>query len=208
MQGHGRTPDAETEPTLDALAGDVVGLLEHLDVPRVDVLGYSLGGLIALQLATRHAERLDRLVVVSAHTRIGGFHPEVHDPEREAAAPRGLTPATMAGLRDEYARVAPAGASPDTALARYAPLLSAGEHWSDDTLARITAQTLVMVGDHDVISVEHAEHVHSTIPGAQLAVVPGATHELLYDALEVVAPVLRRFLARRPAGRVPYPALG
>lgn len=75
-------------------------------------------------------------------------------------------------------------------------LLSAEQHWTTADLIGITTPALVMVGDHDVISVEQAKRTHATIPGSQLAVIPGAPHQLLYLALDIITPVLHRFLDR------------
>src|SRR3954471_20484298 len=61
LQGHGRTADVEREITLANQAGDVVGVLDHLGLERVDVLGFSWGGFIALETAVHHPERVDRL---------------------------------------------------------------------------------------------------------------------------------------------------
>src|SRR5690606_11429867 len=73
LQGHGRTADVERDFSYENLADDVVGLLDHLEVPRADLLGYSMGGGVAIQTAIRHAERVRRVVSISAVFRHDGW---------------------------------------------------------------------------------------------------------------------------------------
>lgn len=194
QQGHGRTADVDREITAEHLAGDVVGLLDHLGVERADVLGFSLGGMTALETAVRHPERVNRLVVVSTPTRFDGFHEEIRDPALWASSTRMPTEADFAAMQDAYTRLSPPGTTFESVNAKVQPLVSAEENWSAEVLGGITAPTLVMIGDHDFVTVEHAEATRAAIPGAQLAVVPGATHMVTRDAAEIVAPIVRRFL--------------
>jgi pimeloyl-ACP methyl ester carboxylesterase len=196
QQGHGRTADIDRSMALPNLAGDVVGLLDHLGLERADVLGFSLGGLTALETAVRHPDRVGRLVVASAHTRADGYHQEIFDPDRWATSTRMPTEADFADMLKAYATLAPEGTTFEGVNAKVQPVVTAEENWSTAELAAITALTLVMIGDHDFLTVEHAAAIHRAVSGAQLAVVPGATHTALMHQVDVVAPILRRFLAR------------
>lgn len=196
QQGHGRTADVARDITLATLAGDVVGLLDHLGLARADVLGFSLGGATALETAVRYPERVGRLVLVSVATRADGFHEEIRDPDLWATSTRMPTEADFAAMLDAYATLSPAGTTFEGVSAKVQPIVGAEENWSPATLATVRARTLVMIGDHDFVPVEHAERTRDAIPDAQLAVMPGATHALTRDAADVVAPIVRRFLAR------------
>src|ERR1700722_6816334 len=66
LQGHGRTADTGRPMTIDALAGDVIELLDRLEIGDADLLGYSLGGLVACAVAVRAPGRVGRLIVASA----------------------------------------------------------------------------------------------------------------------------------------------
>jgi pimeloyl-ACP methyl ester carboxylesterase len=72
LQGHGRTADTDRAFDLEYLADDVVGVLDELGIDRADIFGFSLGGLVALQLAMRHPDRAGRLVVGGGHPRADG----------------------------------------------------------------------------------------------------------------------------------------
>src|SRR3954451_5514611 len=74
MQGHGRTADIGREITHAALASDIVGLLDPLGIDRAHVLGHSMGGAVALELAVSHPERVRSVVPISISVRPEGMH--------------------------------------------------------------------------------------------------------------------------------------
>lgn len=178
------------------MAGDVVGVLEHLGLAHADMLGFSLGGLVALETAVRHPGTVDRLVLASVHTRAEGYHDDIRDPARHATSTRMPPPENFEAMAAEYARLAPPGSSFESVMARQAPVVGRDENWNAEQLAGVTAPTLVLIGDHDFVRVEHAEAIRSAIPGGRLGVVPGATHMQLMHRVEVVAPMLETLLAR------------
>ena len=77
LQAHGRTADIDRSLSYEAMADDVAALIEHLDLEKADIMGYSLGGVVALQTAIRHPEVVRKLVVVSTPFRRDGWYPEV-----------------------------------------------------------------------------------------------------------------------------------
>jgi pimeloyl-ACP methyl ester carboxylesterase len=77
LQGHGHTADIDRPLSYEAMSDDIAALMKYLGFERADVLGYSLGGGVALQLAIRHPEAVRKLVVVSAPFKRDGFYPEV-----------------------------------------------------------------------------------------------------------------------------------
>lgn len=197
QQGHGRTADVDRAPTLAALAGDLVGLLDHLGLERVDALGFSLGGLALMEAATRWPDRFGRFVFASGHVRPDGYHPDITDPSRWATSTRMPTTEDFAAMHRAHARLAPPGdAGLEAFMAKLQPTIQGFTGWSDDELARVTARTLIMIGDHDFVTVEHAALELELIPDARLAVVPDATHNGLLHRADVVLPILEDFLAR------------
>ncbi|WP_223885236.1 alpha/beta fold hydrolase [Nocardia colli] len=107
LQGHGHTADIERDLTLDNLADDIAGLLDELGLERVDLFGFSLGGLTALRVAMRHPERVGRLVAAATHYRSAGYHPEIRSPQPGDSADRMPTQEDFQQWQDAYARVAP-----------------------------------------------------------------------------------------------------
>jgi pimeloyl-ACP methyl ester carboxylesterase len=194
LQGHGRTADVDREITLANQAADVVGVLDHLGLGRADVLGFSWGGYVALETAVRHPDRVDRLVLAAVNTRADGYHTEIRDPSRWETSTRMPTGDEFAAMTAAYEQY---GLSTFEAVnAKLQPTVGAEENWTPAQLAGLTAPTLVMIGDHDFVRVDHAVAMQEAIPDAALAVVPRTRHSELMDRVGIVAPIVEDFLAR------------
>src|SRR3981081_3226505 len=85
LQGHGRTADIDRPLDVRLMADDIAALIEHLGLDRPDVVGYSLGGGVALQTAVRHPAALRRLVAVSANTRSDAIYPEMREQQGQVS---------------------------------------------------------------------------------------------------------------------------
>jgi pimeloyl-ACP methyl ester carboxylesterase len=194
LQGHGRTADVDRDITLPGLAGDVAGLLDHLGAGQADVLGFSLGGGVALQLALDHPERVGRLILASVAYAPDGFHSEISDPAQHAASTRMPTEEDFRQMREAYGRLAPDPGHFDVFAAKTTQAAGSQKGWTAGELGRIGAPTLLVVGDHDFIRLEHAVQMHGLIPGAQLAVLPGATHMDVMRRTGLIVPLVRDFL--------------
>jgi pimeloyl-ACP methyl ester carboxylesterase len=193
LQGHGRTADIDREITLANQAGDVVGVLDHLGLERADVLGFSWGGLVALEAAVRHPDRVDRLVLGAVHRRKDDYHAEIHDPSQYATSTRMPSEAEFGAMFAEYERY---GLSTfEAVVAKLDPIVTAEENWSTADLARVTAPTLLIIGDHDFIRVDAAVAMQDAIPDAGLAVLPRTKHTQLIERVDLVTPLLEDFLA-------------
>lgn len=103
MQGHGRTADIPREPSSENLADDVAALLEYLEIPRADLIGYSMGGRVAMEVAVRHPGQVRKVVVISSTFRRDGMTQEGLD------ALTKLKPEVFKGspLETEFKRLSP-----------------------------------------------------------------------------------------------------
>jgi len=194
LQGHGRTADIDREMDLRHLAGDVAGLLDHLGIGRADVLGFSLGGGVALQLALDHPDRVGRIILASISYAPDGFHPEISDPAQHATSTRMPTAEDFQQMREAYDRLAPDPGHFDAFAAKTSQAAASLKGWSAEELGRIGAPALLVFGDHDFIRLEHAVEMHGLIPGAQLAVLPGTTHMGVMRRADLIVPLVRDFL--------------
>ena len=193
LQAHGRTADIDRDITMPALASDVAGLLGHLGVDRADVLGFSLGAGVALQLALDYPDRVGRLIAASAGYSSDGYHAEISDPARWATSTRMPTAEDFRQMREAYERLAHDPGHFDASQAKIGQ--AAGSmSWTAAELGRIGAPTLLVFGDHDFIRLEHAVEMSGLIPGAQLAVLPGTTHMGLLRRADLMVPLVRDFL--------------
>ena len=169
-------------------------MLDHLGLERADVLGFSWGGLVALEMAVRHPDRVDRLVLGAVHRRKDDYHDEIHDPSTYATSTRMPTEAEFGAMFAEYERY---GLSTfETVVAKLDPIVTAEENWTAADLARVTAPTLLIIGDHDFIRVDAAVAMQDAIPDAGLAVLPRTKHTQIIERVDLVAPLLEDFLAR------------
>lgn len=200
LQGHGRTADIERPITPPNLAADVVALLDHLGIERADVFGHSMGAAAALELAVSHPDRLDAVIVASASVRREGMHPDLADPSRHATSDRMPTAQDFADMREAYARLSPHPEHFDEFTGRLSASNADLQGWSDEQLARITARVLLVQGDRDFVTIEHAALMQELIPNAQLAILPDTTHMQVTRRTDELLPMLARFLgARRSA---------
>lgn len=201
FQGHGRTGDIDRPLTSAGLASDVVGLLEHLGVPRVDVFGFSVGGGVALYLAVKHSALVRRLVVSSA-----SFHPDGDRPEN-AEAVGAMTVDMIAGtpMEQDYLAKSPNPDKLQDLLDKLGTFDQGFAGWSDDEIAGIEAPTLITVGDCDMVTLDHAVRFlrlrggdvngdFAGVPSSQLAVFPGTSHFFGLSRTALVLDVVTAFL--------------
>jgi pimeloyl-ACP methyl ester carboxylesterase len=193
LQAHGRTADIDRDITMPALAGDVAGLLGQLGVEQADVFGFSLGGGVALQLALDYPALVGRLIAASVGYSADGLHAEISDPSQWATSTRMPTAEDFQQMRESYERVASDPSQFDASRARIGQA-AGGMGWTAAELGRISAPALLVFGDHDFFRLEHVVEMHALIPGAQLAVLPGATHMGLMRRADLMIGLIRDFL--------------
>jgi pimeloyl-ACP methyl ester carboxylesterase len=201
FQGHGRTNDIDRPLSSADLASDVVGLLQHLDVPRADVFGFSVGGGVALGLAIRHPELVRKLIVSSV-----SFHPDGDRPENTEAVGE-MTVDMIAGtpMEQSYKTKSPHPDRLQGLLDKLGAFDADVTGWSDDDIRGIAAPTLITVGDCDAVKLEHAVRFLQLrggdvngdfvgVPASQLAVFPGTTHFFGLARTDLVRDVVLTFL--------------
>jgi pimeloyl-ACP methyl ester carboxylesterase len=188
LQGHGRTADIDRPIHPETMADDIAELLASLGVAKADIMGYSLGGAVALQVAIRHPGIVRRLIVVSEGYKRSGFFPST------IATMESMGPATgemlkRSPLYEVYSKIAPRPEDWTTLVAKIADWLHVDFDWSAQ-VARITAPTLLVFGDADCIRPAHIVEFFgllgggqrepnwdgSGMPSARLAILPGTTH--------------------------------
>ncbi len=193
-QGHGRTADIDRPITPVNLASDVVALLDVLGVDRAHVLGHSMGAAVTLELGVSHPNRVLSLVPVSGSVRPDGMHPDLADPSRHAESTRMPTAQDFADFSEAYQKLSPHPEHFHEFLLALSSSNADLQGWSAEQLAGITAPTLIVQGDHDFVTIEHAAVMLELIPGSQLAVLPGTTHMEATRRPDILLPLLDAFL--------------
>jgi len=183
QQGHGHTPELDRPLSFEQMADDTATLLTQLGIHDADVLGFSNGGMVALQLAIRHPALVHRLIVCSAVYARDGAIPAMREAWMQPPDPTKMPPS----LRDAYLAAAP---HPDLArfVAKTIAMMQTFPDIPEATLHALTMPVLVMVGDHDVIRIEHAAQLARLVPHGELAVFPGSIHGTYLGAVEGVTP--------------------
>lgn len=192
QQGHGRTPDHDGPMTLETMRADTLGVLDALGVERAHVVGFSMGGMLGLELAVNAPDRVASLTAISAGQSNAGMLPDLVRMNRDPGFQPSPEVAALLPTEADFAAMAqgfadnPSGPDVFQNTLQEAGALIAGDWgWSDEQLAGIAAPVLVMIGDNDFIAPEHAMHMAETIPGAWLGVLPHTTHMniMLHPAL-------------------------
>lgn len=195
QQGHGRTATIDRPITYPNLAADVVALLDHLGIERATVLGHSMGGGVALELAAGHPHRISAIVPISASVRPEGSHPDLADPSTYATSPIMPTQQDFADFSEAYARWSPHPEKFQEFLAYLGTMDHGFAGWTDERLASINCPVLIVQGDTDFTLVEHAAFMHDHLRGSSLAVLPATTHMQVTRRAAVLLPILAQFFA-------------
>jgi pimeloyl-ACP methyl ester carboxylesterase len=177
-QAHGRTSDRDTPIRFETSAEDVAALLRQLGIEKADVFGFSNGASVALLLALRHPELVRKLVFASAMTRRDGAQPWVWEAMSRASFDTMPQP-----LKDAFLRVVPDPVKLRTMHDKDAERMRHFEEVSDDELRTLQAPTLVIAGDRDVVTTEHAVELSHLIPDARLIVLPSGHGDYLGELI-------------------------
>jgi pimeloyl-ACP methyl ester carboxylesterase len=188
LQAHGRTADIDRPLEFELLANDIARLIDHLGLKQADVMGYSLGGLVALNTAIYHPECVRKLITVSVPFRRSGWYPEVLEGMRgvNAAAAESMKPSPIYKL---YSQIAPRPEDFPVLLTKVGNMLGEDYDWTSE-VKRLTMPVLLVFGDADSIPAGHMAEFysllggsqkdagwdHAHMPRSQLAILPGTTH--------------------------------
>jgi pimeloyl-ACP methyl ester carboxylesterase len=206
QQGHGRTADTPRKMSYEQFADDAAALLQALKVPRADVMGYSQGGGVALQLAVRHPALVDKLVSMSATYRRDGWYPAV------LKAIEGMNAKLFAGtpIEAQFKKHNPDPKAFEAYVEKIRVLNSNDQNISDDQMRAIPAKTMVIVGDADGVRPEHAVAMFklrggadqeavttgmlTKIPAARLVILPATSHIGMSGQVNLLEPMITAFL--------------
>jgi pimeloyl-ACP methyl ester carboxylesterase len=188
-RGHGHTPDVEGPITFEAMAQDTSRFLEAVLGRPTHLLGCSDGATVALLVALRRPELIRRLILVAGVFHYNGWLPLAIDPNNEP-------PEFLERL---YGEVSPDGAAHyPIVVDKLARMHSQEPRLDVKELGSVECRTLVMVGDDDEVTLEHAIASYRGLPDAELMVVPGTSHGLLVEKSHLCNSVILEFLTTDP----------
>ncbi|ESZ48184.1 alpha/beta hydrolase [Mesorhizobium sp. L2C054A000] len=174
-RGHGRSTRTEQAYGYDLMASDYLALLDYLKIDKTALVGWSDGGIIGIDIALHHPERLTRLFAQAANVTTDGVDPGV------------LTNKTFAAYIDrsgrDYKKLSKTPDQHDAFVAQISHMWESEPAWTKEQLGKITTPTAIVAGDHDeAIKREHTEYMASVIPGAKLIILPNASHFAMLQA--------------------------
>lgn len=202
LEGHGRTTDLERPLTLAQMARDVSGFIDAAAGGPVDLMGYSMGAMVALGAAIARPDRVRRLVLVAGARRREDFYPRI------LAQWPAMTAAALAGTPMEaaYRKVAPHPDRWPGFVDKMREAMVGFEGYDDDALRGLKSPALVAVGDCDLVPPEAAMALLRLLgggpedgglgarPASRLAVLPGTTHFDILFKTELLRPMVEAFL--------------
>ncbi|ROM43480.1 alpha/beta hydrolase [Pseudomonas canadensis] len=168
-RGHGRSSRDDKPYGYDLMADDVVAVLDHLKIPRADIVGWSDGAIIGIDLALRHPDRIGKVFAFAANTQTSGV--------KDAVEKNPTFAAFIERAGKEYAKLSPTPKEYDAFVEQISHMWASQPNWTDAQLQSIKTPILIADGDHDeAIKREHTEYMAATIPGAGLLILPNTSH--------------------------------
>jgi pimeloyl-ACP methyl ester carboxylesterase len=193
-RGHGHTADVDGPITYQLMADDTIAFLDAVLGGPADLVGHSDGAFVAMLVAIQRPDLVNRLVMIS-----GGFDKSGEaNPDAEFDADE-----VVRFVGKAYGEVSPDGeAHFPVVVAKIGELMKNEPHLDIAELGRISARSLVMFADDDLMTLQHAVQMFEAIPGAEFAVVPGTSHFLTQEKPHLVNAILLDFLTNDPVQTV------
>jgi len=170
LQAHGRSGDREGATSFEQDADDVASLLNYLKINKADLFGFSNGGNTAMQVAIRHPEVVNKLILASSFYKRAGMIPGFFDGMNKASLDNMPEP-----LKVAYLKVAPDKTHLQVMHDKDRDRMIQFKDWNDEDLRSIKSPALIINADRDVVTVEHAVEMSHQIPNSRLVILPG-TH--------------------------------
>jgi pimeloyl-ACP methyl ester carboxylesterase len=204
LQGHGRTADVDRAITYEQMADDVAAFLKYMKLDSADIFGYSMGAGTALQLAIRHPKVVKKMILASVSYNTEGWNPELMK-----LIPT-ITPAVFEGspYKKEYDSLAPKKENFSVLVQKLKALDMAPQNWPAESIKAIKSPVLLMIGDSDAVTLEHAVDMFKLLgggvmgdlqglPRSQLAILPGTTHVGMMYQMNLMLPITDTFLNKK-----------
>ncbi len=170
LQAHGHTNDRNAPESFEQDADDVAGLLRHLKIGKADLIGFSNGGNTCMQVAIRHPDLVNKLIIIAALYKRSGMVQGFFE---------GMENATLDNmplyLKEAFLEINPDSAALQSMFEKDRNRMLHFKDWREEDLAGIKAPSLIVVGDKDVVTPEHSIEMSRIIPRCELMILPG-TH--------------------------------
>jgi pimeloyl-ACP methyl ester carboxylesterase len=205
LQGHGRTADTDRPLAFENLADDIAALLNHLNIAKADIVGYSLGAAVGLRTAIQHPEKVRRLVIISSPYAKSGWYPEAQQGMAQVGA--AIADHMMQTATGKFSTQWPEPQRFPQFLDKMGQMLGRSYDWSAD-VTTLPMPVMLVFADNDSVSQKHIAEFFALLGGgakepgwpntrlskARLAIISGYSHYNFAGAAEL-APAIEKYLA-------------
>ncbi|TXR50693.1 alpha/beta fold hydrolase [Phyllobacterium endophyticum] len=186
-RGHGRSTRNAEPFSYDLMASDYLALLDYLKVDKTALVGWSDGGIIGLDIAMKHPERLTKVFAHAANTKVEGVDPNVMKNK--------VFSAYIDKSGEVYKNISPTPDQYDAFVEQISGMWASQPNWSDEDLKKIKTPVAIVLGDHDeAITRAHTEYMAKTIPGAELIILKDTSHFAMLQDPEGYNKAVRDFI--------------
>jgi pimeloyl-ACP methyl ester carboxylesterase len=186
-RGHGRSTRNEEPYGYDLMASDYLALLDYLKIDKVDLVGWSDGGIIGIDIALHHPERLNRLFAQAANVTTDGVDPAVENNATFAAY--------IERMGRDYGHMSKTPDQFDAFVEQISHMWATQPNWTKKDLAKITTPTAIVAGDHDeAILRAHTDYMAAVIPGAVEIILPNVSHFAMLQAPDEYSQAVLEFI--------------
>jgi pimeloyl-ACP methyl ester carboxylesterase len=188
-RAHGRTPDVEGPLRYENMADDMIAFMDALRIDDAHLVGYSDGANVGVIMAISNPDRVRKLVSISGNYRSEGLTEEARAQFRDMQSEH------VPQLVEAYGALNPDGVAHfPIVLEKTKTMILNEPRITPDLLGKIAAPTLVVAADDDMITLDHTVELFHAIAGAQLAIVPGASHLMPFEKPELLLDLVTTFL--------------
>ena len=190
-RAHGRSTDSNQSLSYSLIASDVLGLLNSLSINKTNLVGWSNGGIIGLELAIKHPNIINKLVLIGASTHHEGLYEKFKEQVQKASADDWIEPMVI----DIYRKMAPDPEHISVLIEKIKQLWLTEPHYKQQEISSIQAPTLVIAGENEeLIKEEHTKNLAHTIPNAVLEIIPKTGHFCPMEDRKTVNKLISEFL--------------
>jgi pimeloyl-ACP methyl ester carboxylesterase len=180
LQAHGRTSDRNAAESFEQDADDVVALMDHLRIDKANFAGFSNGGTTTLQIAIRHSEKVNKIIIISGAFKRDGFIPGFFENMHNATLENMPAP-----LKELYLKVNPDKNGLDVMFKKDRQRMIGFQDIPEKDILSIQCPTLIIAGDQDVTTSEHALLISKMITGSRLLILPGSHGSFIGESCSV-----------------------
>lgn len=187
-RGCGRSTYSEQPLSYSLMASDVIALMDYLRIKQANILGWSDGGIIALDLAINHPDRLIKVIAYGANYNLSGARTSLGESDKFGSR--------MSQASQDYQKMSPNPEKWDALVSNTFKMWSSEPNYTTEQLGSITVPMLILDGDNDgAVYTEHTKEMARLIPGAKLTLIPGTGHFALWEKSEEFNKIILEFLA-------------